>query len=336
MLYPWQTNAWQRIQAMRSSDRIPHALLITGKLGTGIGDFAWRLATSMLCEAPSETGELCNQCQSCNLLKANTHPELLVIVPEEEGKAIKVDQIRKLMEFTQLKSHYGHRKVIVIEPADAMNNNANNSLLKTLEEPPGDTLLILVSHQPALLPITVRSRCQKIPISASSVHVKDWLAGKFEADLIDTASAIGYGPLFLEENDEIDLRQDRLRLLEDLEGITRGLCDPVEIAESWSKNRSGAGSKTGSNTDLRQVLFWLMKILQDLTKIKLTDNPGELANQDLIDRLKKLSELIDINKVIHVYGRLFELHKLVTRNTNLKPQTICEQITLDWATVKHD
>lgn len=324
-LYPWQTNAWQRIQAMRSSDRIPHALLITGKLGTGIGDFAWRLATSMLCESPSETGDICGQCRSCNLLKANTHPELLVIAPEEDGKAIKIDQIRKLMEFTQLKSHYGNRKVIIIEPADAMNSNANNSLLKTLEEPPGDTLLILVSHQPALLPITVRSRCQKISISASSMHVKDWLAGKFEDDLIDTALAIGYGPLFLEENDDIDLYKNRLRLLEDLEGISKGLCDPVEIAEAWSK--------TGANTDIRQVLFWLMKILQDLTKIKLSDTPEELANQDLVDRLKKLSELIDISKVIQVYGRLFELHKLITRNTNLKPQTICEQITLEWATV---
>lgn len=318
-LYPWHKAAWERIQAMRVANRVPHALLISGKQGTGISEFAMRLAASSLCESPSENGDLCEQCQSCELLKANTHPELLSIVPEEEAKDIKVDQVRQLLEFIQLKSHYGNHKIVIIDPADVMTGNANNSLLKTLEEPPGNSLIILVSHQPAMLPITVRSRCQKIEITASSMHIKAWLGGKFDADLIDTAQAIGYGPLFLGQNADIELHQNRMALVKDLEDLSTGQGDPLDIAKVWSK------------TDIKQVFFWLMKILLDLAKFKLVGETPQLANKDLIDRLRKLSEAIDIKSVINLYEKLFETHKLIARNTTLKSQTMCEEITLNWA-----
>ena len=327
-VFPWQESQWTLIQSMLSNNRLPHALLITGARGTGILDFATKLASSILCQQPGKSGENCQNCSSCKLIKADTHPDLLPVYPEEEGKAIKVDQIRKLVSFTQLQSHYNQRKVIVISPAEAMNISSSNSLLKTLEEPPGDTLIILVSHKPASLPITVRSRCQKIKISASSMHVREWLEGKVEPELIQTVLASGCGPLFLDRMEETEQIPDRLSLLEDLENMAFSNQDPVDTAEKWSKKQ------------VNETFFWLLKICQDMIKLSLlditditTDNKDtglKLVNQDMIERLNNLLKKYDLKEIFSIYDKLFEYHKLSSGNTSLKASTMCEDFTIEW------
>ena len=327
-VFPWQETQWSLIQSMLSNDRLPHALLITGAKGTGILDFATKFASSILCEKPTGSGYSCQTCSACKLIKAETHPDQLLVFPEEEGKAIKVDQIRKLVGFTQLQSHYSQRKVILISPAEAMNINASNSLLKTLEEPPGDTLIILVSHQPSFLPITVRSRCQKIKISASSMHVRDWLDGKVKPDLIETVLASGCGPLFLDdkfidEEDQSDQSPDRLALLDDLEKMIFARQDPVDTAERWSKN------------EIDDIVFWLIKICQDMVKLKSTDNNTslKLVNQDMNQRLSKLVEKHDLKGIFKIYDKLFEYHRLISWNTNLKASAMLEDFTIEWVSL---
>ena len=328
-VFPWQETQWTLVQSMLSNDRLPHALLITGAQGTGILDFATKLSSSILCEQPTESGYNCQTCSACKLIKAETHPDQLLVFPEEEDKAIKVDQVRKLVEFTQLQSHYSQRKVIVISPAEAMNTNASNSLLKTLEEPPGDTLIILVSHQPSFLPITVRSRCQKIKISASSVHVREWLDGK--ADLIETVLASGCGPLFLDEKfsdeeDQNDQSTDRLALLDDLESMIFARLDPVDTAELWSKK------------EISDTIFWLLKICQDMVKLKSAANNSSLnlVNQDMSQRLNKLVDKYDLKGIFKIYDKLFEYHRLISRNTNLKASAMLEDFTIEWVSLsKH-
>jgi len=157
---PWQQARWDRVQRLRGGARLPHALLVSGPGGTGEGRFADVLMQALLCTAATERAP-CGECHACHEYTAGTHPDAVRIDPEEPGKAIGIDRIRELTGRLNLTSG-GRSKVARIEPAESMTLAAANSLLKTLEEPPGDSVLLLVSERPGRLPATVRSRCQRI------------------------------------------------------------------------------------------------------------------------------------------------------------------------------
>ncbi|MFO7642692.1 MAG: DNA polymerase III subunit delta', partial [Candidatus Competibacteraceae bacterium] len=159
---PWHEPLWRQFQQSRAAGRLPHALLLAGPAGLGKLAFAKRLARALLCETPDVEGDACGRCRSCRLFQAGSHPDYRMEQPVEEGKAIRIDPIRELCGFLGFTAQYGGYKIALLEPADRLNLNAANSLLKTLEEPPGDCLLLLVTAHPARLPATVRSRCQKV------------------------------------------------------------------------------------------------------------------------------------------------------------------------------
>ncbi|MFW5970251.1 MAG: DNA polymerase III subunit delta' [Halofilum sp. (in: g-proteobacteria)] len=159
-LPPWQEESWARVCRLHDTGRLPHALLISGPGGTGEGLFADTLMQALLCTAATATAP-CGDCNACREYAAGTHPDAVRVDPEESGKAIGIDRIRELTGRLNLTSG-GRAKVARIEPAESMTLAAANSLLKTLEEPPGDSILLLVSERPARLPATVRSRCQRI------------------------------------------------------------------------------------------------------------------------------------------------------------------------------
>jgi DNA polymerase III subunit delta' len=172
---PWQSETWQRLYQQLEGEQLPHALLITGVQHTGKSRLALALARLLLCEAPV-AGHNCGQCHPCELSQAGTHGDFRWLEPEGKSRAIKVDQIRNIVEFSGKTSSFGARKVVVYAPAEAMNPNAANALLKSLEEPPANTYMILVCHRPQSLPATVRSRCQRLqlpwPPEAQSI---EWL-----------------------------------------------------------------------------------------------------------------------------------------------------------------
>jgi DNA polymerase-3 subunit delta' len=164
---------------------MPHALLIHGAQGIGKLRLAERFAQSLLCEAVDAAGEPCGECAGCRWLGAGSHPDCRWVEPEALARQpasmaeadetaparaakpsleIKVDQVRALDDFLNLKSHRGGTRVALIHPAEAMNANAANALLKGLEEPPGRAMFVLVSHRPARLLATLRSRCVAVPV----------------------------------------------------------------------------------------------------------------------------------------------------------------------------
>lgn len=156
----WQQARWERVQSLRRAGRLPHALLISGPGGTGEGLFADALMQALLCTSTGATTP-CGKCNACHEYIAGTHPDAIRVEPDEAGKAIGIDRIREVTGRLNLTSG-GRSKVARIEPAESMTLAAANSLLKTLEEPPGESVLLLVSERPARLPATVRSRCQRI------------------------------------------------------------------------------------------------------------------------------------------------------------------------------
>ncbi len=178
---PWQHAQWQRLSQQIEVGRLPHALLLAGPLAVGKRTFARAFAALLLCHSP-QYGAACGTCKSCQLLAAQAHPDSYWLAPEETGntlkgaRAIKIDQVRDLAERMTQTAQQGGRKVAVIAPAEAMNRNAANALLKTLEEPAGTALLILISDTPGRLLPTIRSRCQRLdfPIPMRA-EVQDWL-----------------------------------------------------------------------------------------------------------------------------------------------------------------
>lgn len=154
---PWQRERWQRVSAAADAGRLAHALLLAGPRGVGKSHFAHGLAGYLLCESAEKT---CGECRSCVQLAAGVHPNLLRLAPAEDKRDIATDDIRALFERLNLTSHYRQSKIVLIEPADALNASGVNALLKTIEEPPSLTHVLLVSERWRSLAPTLRSRCQ--------------------------------------------------------------------------------------------------------------------------------------------------------------------------------
>lgn len=281
--YPWHDTLWRGV--IKDPARLPHALLFAGQPGLGKANFAERLAQALLCQMLGPGGESCGTCKSCRLCVAGTHPDLMRVSPLEEGKPITVDQVRALVEFVTKRPHIASRKVVVMVPAETMNLNAANSLLKMLEEPPLGNVFLLVTDQPAKLPPTVRSRCHRLdfgpvrrPDALAWLQTRD-VSPSDAGALLDLAAGAPLQALALANNDFLRTRDD---LLVDLESLRDPQADPVACAARW-----GA---LGPERCLR----WLQSLLADLIKLKLLpeDDPY-LANADLAPRLRALAEGLD-------------------------------------------
>lgn len=150
---------------MRSA--LPHALLIHGPRGIGKSSLAEAFSAALLCERPSEAGNACGHCEACGWLAQGNHPDFRRLSPGEDdpetgekaSRDIRIAQVRALSGFLSVGAHRGGRKLVIVDPADALNTPAANALLKTLEEPPGDTVFLLVTGRADGLPATIRSRC---------------------------------------------------------------------------------------------------------------------------------------------------------------------------------
>jgi DNA polymerase-3 subunit delta' len=172
---------WSSLQARRK--QLPHALLLLGQKGLGKFDLARQFAASLLCEQPQTSGVACGKCLACNWYAQGNHPDFRLLQPEamsdeaevEEGKKkpsqqITIDQVRGLDDFLNVGTHRGGLRVVLVNPAEAMNRNTANAILKTLEEPAPSTLFLMVSSDPARLLPTIRSRCQVMPVPLPSLQ----------------------------------------------------------------------------------------------------------------------------------------------------------------------
>ncbi|MEP1594728.1 MAG: DNA polymerase III subunit delta', partial [Halieaceae bacterium] len=135
---PWHSREWTRIGDQLAADQLPHALLLAGPEGLGKAVFATALSRLLLCHEPVD-GLNCGHCSACNLSANGSHGDFRWLAPEEKSRLIKVEQVRSATDFVSRTASYGARKVLVLQPADAMNASSANALLKCLEEPAGET-----------------------------------------------------------------------------------------------------------------------------------------------------------------------------------------------------
>jgi len=180
--YPWHTEALRHEIAARPT--MPHALLMLGTPGIGKTRYVQALAASLLCESPAADGRACGRCDACGWLAADSHPDfrLLTLAVDDDGKAareIRIEQLRALSDFFVVGAHRGGRRVVVIDPADAMNAVTANALLKTLEEPGEGLVFLLASSRPDAIAPTIRSRCQVRVLEGPGMEAASgWVQGE--------------------------------------------------------------------------------------------------------------------------------------------------------------
>lgn len=211
---PWQQSQWQLLSERNRHGRLPHALMLHGTAGVGKSHLARLLASSLLCDTPQQNLP-CGECHSCQLFTAGSHPDFFLAStaygvndqsdddgeaksrkskkPAAPSKQIKMDCIRDLIKFSTHTAHQSGKRVAIIEPAELLNHNAANALLKTLEEPGEGLFIILVSHQPSRLLPTLRSRCQAI-LCQTPDHLQSmaWLRHHIAPERAETALAFSH------------------------------------------------------------------------------------------------------------------------------------------------
>ena len=319
-LPPWLADTASAMLARR--ERWPHALLITGAQGTGKRLLALHLARALLCEAPRADGSACETCAGCTWVQRRTHPDLRRLEPvtyDEEGNAtatdtITVEPIRELIDFALLSSHRGGAKVAIIAPADALNAAAANALLKTLEEPPPRTSLILVSSQPARLPATITSRCRRLVVTLPDAAVAaSWLAREKVADPELVLAQAGGAPL-------------RAKLLGDPETQrTRGwllgeLARPERMSPVAMGARIEAAPKDERRGLLGDALYWLSTWTADLAAVASGGRPR--FHPDHRDALVDLSR-----RVARV--PLFRYHRALLRQRALLGHPLAPRLVVE-------
>lgn len=321
-LLPWHRAAWQLLQAALRQRRLPHALLFSGIRGLGKRHLAEQFSQALLCPSPGPEGLACGECRSCHLVLAGSHPDRVVLGPDPAGKSeeIRVEVIRELIDDSLLTAHAGGYRVTLIDPADHMNLSAANSLLKTLEEPVADTLLILITAQPMRLPATLRSRCQHLllhpPDEGSAVP---WLQqqglGVAEALLVlRLAGGAPLAGLALAQGEHLSQREDAFK---GFLGARSRSADLVRIAEAWAK------------LDASLLLSWLASWLRDLAVLQVGDGAARLMNPDKGAQLSPLSREIHPTELQRILGLVLRLLRL--KDTSANWQMALEALLIDWA-----
>ena len=318
-IFPWQRQLWRKLVEQFQANRLPHALLLVGSEGIGKLTLARQLAALLLCQQSSNSGMPCQGCSGCTLLAAGNHPDFMEI-QVESGQFIKVDQIRTVNEMLASTSHQGGWRIVIFEQADLMNLAASNALLKTLEEPPAGTLIILTTDSIGILPATIRSRCQilSIGLDTNDVEVKAWLNDNLSQDNISWLLAwANYAPLkakFLSNRKHLVARRTML------EQLHRFALHQSTLETVWEATEAFT---------LEEVLLQLMQLVVDLLKLKFYPG-GEIINQDYRAELAVLSASLKLRELFSYQDRLNQFKRYLLEKFNLNQQLVLEGLLIAW------
>ena len=321
--YPWLASVWHRLAARLESGNLAHGLLLTGPMGVGKDDFTKAFVQYALCLSPTAEKLPCEKCSSCLLFAAGMHPDFKWVGPEEEGKQIGVDMVRDLASYLTLRPHTGSRKFAVLSPADQMNSFSGNSLLKSLEEPPpGSTLILITSRESALLP-TIRSRCQTWSVGVPERDIaRRWLATRLDnAEQSELLLGLANGaPLRALSFAQSGMLEHRRELWSGLEALAQAKIDPVRLAAQWSS--IGAGTS----------LYWLGTWVTDMVRLKFAKEPPLLGNPDLIDALRVQAQGWRGDRLITFAAQVARAQRLAT--TSVNRELLMEDVMLGWAQLR--
>ena len=317
--FPWHQKTWDKFSAARKRNHLPHALLVAGEEGIGKNEFAEKLVKSLLCHQPINN-QPCEQCNGCKTYSAGSNPDFMEIQVAEDKKQISVDQIRSLSQFIILSRSFSAYRVILLRPVEAMNVNAANSLLKSLEEPADNTVIILLSTTVSQILPTIKSRCQLLSLpNPSQQQALDWL--QENAPEIKDAQArldLSFGrPLIALEINDSDINQagefgvDILQVLEEEKSIT-------EVAKKWEKVQH------------KNLIDWQLSWLKTLIKEELTGVKETTLSEQ---HLSKIKTLIKSEPCWQLYQQILEQQKYI--HTSVNPLMFIENMLILWFKASH-
>lgn len=323
MAYPWHSERLTTLLARR--DGLPHALLLRGREGIGKLAFAEALSRALLCEKRQPDGRACGKCVACAWMEQGSHPDFRRLEPEvlsesreaEEGTErkpsleIRIEQVREIAGLIAMTAHRGGAKVILIHPAETLNVNAANALLKNLEEPPPQTYFLLVAHRWHQLPPTIRSRCEQAVLESPSREVAhDWLAQQRLHDPDLALAQAGGAPLLaLAYDDEYWRQREAL-----LSAITRAGFDALASAEHLREMAP------------RLVVGWLQKWAFDLVSHKVT---GQVRyNPDYVDAVATIAAHLGLVEALRYLRHMIRQQRIVAHPLNAR--LFLEQLLLEY------
>jgi len=325
--YPWQQQHWQSLLGQIERDKLPHGVLLSGQKGIGKWHYAQLLANYLLCASPV-SGLPCGKCRSCELLATGNHPDKLLVQPEEENKAIKVDQIRHLSTFVAKTAQQQGYKIALIGPVEQLNTNAGNALLKSLEEPAGRTVLILTTNVTSGVMATIRSRCQLYPMPVPSQAASlEWLNSIKVSEDSQALLAISAGsPLQASEVSE-GAKREALQL------FLSGLAAITEQEGSINLNLS----KQWLALELADIVDWWSQLINLLIHKAHNDvakhdaGGGEIA--ELLNQVLSLSSSLRLQWLYKLLDRILTIKRQLLAGANPNKQLLLEELLLDWGTV---
>jgi DNA polymerase-3 subunit delta' len=282
----WFRAACHEVTSAHESGRLAHGLLVHEDPGAGGLQLARWIAQFVNCRERARAP--CGECQDCKWIAADQHPDVMRLSPEEDSVQILIDQVRALSAELALTAHGKGYKVAVISPAESMNGFAANALLKTLEEPPPRTLLLLVTSQPSRLLPTLRSRCSKLRLigPGRDVAARFLADAKGEGPWSDALAATGAGPFALLDADPAALAQIRVDTLDALREIGSGNLQPPSVAQRWATK----SALPDLAVRLACLESWVTDRILETTSIR---DATHLSGQGMPSNIRRLFELSD-------------------------------------------
>lgn len=319
--FPWHKEVFTQIVQRYQSGRLPHALLFSGDAGVGKQQLAYSIAAFLLCRNAEH--HACGQCSGCELLKAGTHPDLLQILPESEGKQIKIEQIRSVQSNIGKTAQQGGYRVVIVQPADGMNANAANALLKNLEEPGENVLFILISSRLSALLPTVKSRCQHTPLPLpDQEQAKVWLQHQLDSHAAQHADSLlrmaNGNPLTAVLLASEALHKQREQLYLNLESLTRG-AEPIELAAAFLQG------------DLHWTLRWLQAWLADWSSWVLLQQDEQVKYPEMLPLYRHWQKTAHLNQARSLFLSIGELRQQLASGANPNTQLAVESLLIRWA-----
>lgn len=296
------------LQRALAKDGLGHAYLLFGEDAIGKRLAALTFTQSIQCKKTNHA-DPCDLCDGCRAFKLNTHPDVRIIEPG--GSMIKIDQIRAIQGLLVYRPLMGNRKVVLIDQADMMNPQAANAFLKTLEEPPDQSLILLITSRPDRLPSTVLSRCQPVRFnSPKREDITEWLLNnrklpKPEAELLSALSMGKIGKVMTGELDDIKTERNKaldivsIEALRDLQRLFLNARTCATEAQQWMT-----------------ILAWVQIWIRDLLIARHGFNPNLLINLDQKSELSRQSPLFSVQSLLRASTLLNAFETAIHRNLN--------------------
>lgn len=300
----WNQSRFQRVKDQFQQGSLPHAILLMGPEGIGRETFAESLAQWLLCLNRQQ--EACGECKSCFLFEAGHHPDYHLLDIEQDKTQISVGQVRELIVSMQESSHQGGWKVANIANVQAMNASSFNALLKTLEEPQDNTLLILQTSQLQGVPPTIRSRAQLLSLSVDDLEaVKQWLIERQGHMTQALEAALNLFPQAPYKAEDFGVNGDTLKYAEfivQMTDLVQGKQTPVQMAQFWHE-------------ELADVAFWMQLMVRDILLIQQTSEDADLLFVQQKQELGLLAKAINGQGWLMLLEKINELQRLIKQKS---------------------